>query len=265
MHRLRGIEEALPGRLGDLLRERCRTAAAVERVISVPERAPVLIVGAADGPDLEAVVAHDCGGSDACGAVRGGSSCRTIYQAPARPVNRPKGAVRVRRLHAALAHSEETQHGTQRRESRLFRTVSGSRSATARTAATSRRPSNGRTRRAIRAASPWSSRTRRAQGDLQTLGGLQRAACLSEAWARTAARPRPGAPLGMAVNDFGNSGYDGPQPPHGHGTHHYHFRLLALDVPELNLARLVRASRTCLDAAQPHVIAQAETVGTFQS
>jgi hypothetical protein len=66
------------------------------------------------------------------------------------------------------------------------------------------------------------------------------------------------------MNDFGNSGYDGPQPPHGHGTHHYHFRLLALDVPELNLP--ARASvKDLLDAAQPHVIAQAETVGTFES
>ncbi|HEX3843823.1 MAG TPA: YbhB/YbcL family Raf kinase inhibitor-like protein [Steroidobacteraceae bacterium] len=76
--------------------------------------------------------------------------------------------------------------------------------------------------------------------------------------------PKAGAPLGTAVNDFGNSGYDGPQPPHGHGTHHYHFRLLALDVPELNLP--ARASvKDLLDAAQPHVIAQAETVGTFES
>lgn len=75
---------------------------------------------------------------------------------------------------------------------------------------------------------------------------------------------RPGASLEMAVNDFGNRAYDGPQPPHGHGVHHYHFRLLALDVPELSLPS--RASvKDVLDAAQPHVIAQAETVGTFQS
>jgi len=29
-------------------------------------------------------------------------------------------------------------------------------------------------------------------------------------------------------NDFGNIGYDGPCPPHGHGTHHYHFTLYAV-------------------------------------
>jgi len=72
------------------------------------------------------------------------------------------------------------------------------------------------------------------------------------------------SPLEMAVNDFGNRSYDGPQPPHGHGVHHYHFRLLALDVPELRLP--ARASvKEVMDAARPHVIGEAETVGTYQS
>ncbi len=70
--------------------------------------------------------------------------------------------------------------------------------------------------------------------------------------------------LRMAVNDFGNRGYDGPQPPHGHGTHHYHFRLLALDVPELTVPP--RASvQDVLAAARTHVLAEAETVGTYRS
>ena len=73
-----------------------------------------------------------------------------------------------------------------------------------------------------------------------------------------------GTPLEMGVNDFGNRSYDGPQPPHGHGVHHYHFRLLALDVPELRLP--ARASvKEVSDAAQPHVIGEAETVGTYES
>ena len=76
--------------------------------------------------------------------------------------------------------------------------------------------------------------------------------------------PKAGAPLAMGVNDFGKSGYDGPQPPRGHGTHHYHFRLLALDVPELSLPAHASV-KDVLDAAQPHVIAQAETIGTFES
>ena len=32
-------------------------------------------------------------------------------------------------------------------------------------------------------------------------------------------------------NDFGNARYDGPEPPKGHGVHHYHFRLGALSFP----------------------------------
>ena len=73
----------------------------------------------------------------------------------------------------------------------------------------------------------------------------------------------PAGSLVMGVNDFGNRGYDGPQPPPGHGTHHYHFRLLALDVPELSLPD--RASvKDVMDAAHPHVIAETETVGTFE-
>jgi Raf kinase inhibitor-like YbhB/YbcL family protein len=75
---------------------------------------------------------------------------------------------------------------------------------------------------------------------------------------------RSAAALAMAVNDFGNRGYDGPQPPHGHGTHHYHFRLLALDVPELDL-HPEASVKDVLDAAQSHLIAQAEMIGTFQS
>ena len=70
--------------------------------------------------------------------------------------------------------------------------------------------------------------------------------------------------LETAVNDFGNRAYDGPQPPHGHGMHHYHFRVLALDVPELSLPSQA-SIEDLLHAAQPHVIAEAETVGTFQS
>ncbi|HVS77150.1 MAG TPA: YbhB/YbcL family Raf kinase inhibitor-like protein, partial [Steroidobacteraceae bacterium] len=65
-----------------------------------------------------------------------------------------------------------------------------------------------------------------------------------------------GASLETAVNDFGNRAYDGPQPPHGHGVHHYHFRLLALDVPELNLPPQAKITDV-LNAAHSHVIAQA--------
>ena len=73
------------------------------------------------------------------------------------------------------------------------------------------------------------------------------------------------AALGSAkqgVNDFGNVGYGGPCPPRGHGVHHYHFRLYALDA-ELNLAP--RVSRRQLEAAvKGHILAQTELIGTYQ-
>lgn len=67
----------------------------------------------------------------------------------------------------------------------------------------------------------------------------------------------------FARNDFGNAMYDGPAPPRGHGMHHYHFRLAALDVdavetsPDQTADELWRSIR-------PHVLAEAETVGTYQ-
>jgi Raf kinase inhibitor-like YbhB/YbcL family protein len=72
-----------------------------------------------------------------------------------------------------------------------------------------------------------------------------------------------GAPIQMAKNDFGDSRYDGPQPPPGHGVHHYHFRLFALDVPELDVFE-DSSARDVLEAARAHALAEAETVGVFE-
>lgn len=66
------------------------------------------------------------------------------------------------------------------------------------------------------------------------------------------------------VNDFGHPHYDGPQPPKGHGVHHYHFRLAALDAEALELSRRARVSDVW-KAARPHIIAEAELVGTFET
>ncbi|HTS18186.1 MAG TPA: YbhB/YbcL family Raf kinase inhibitor-like protein [Verrucomicrobiae bacterium] len=70
------------------------------------------------------------------------------------------------------------------------------------------------------------------------------------------------AGLRQGVNDFGRVGYGGPCPPRGHGVHHYHFHLYALDT-ELNLAPRVKRSQL-ESAMQGHVLAQAELVGTYQ-
>ena len=72
-----------------------------------------------------------------------------------------------------------------------------------------------------------------------------------------------GPTLQMGRNDFGNARYDGPQPPPGHGTHHYHFRLFALDVPELEVSPDSPAS-DILAAAEEHALEEAEVIGLFE-
>ena len=69
-----------------------------------------------------------------------------------------------------------------------------------------------------------------------------------------------GAVLGK--NDFGRLGYGGPMPPRGHGTHHYHFAIYALDVA---LGLRPGATRAEVVAAmQGHILARGELVGTFE-
>jgi Raf kinase inhibitor-like YbhB/YbcL family protein len=73
---------------------------------------------------------------------------------------------------------------------------------------------------------------------------------------------RPPAGLAEARNDFGRTGYGGPCPPRGGGAHHYHFRLMAISRPLLDLG----PAATVLDveqAATPYTIASTELVGTY--
>ena len=74
---------------------------------------------------------------------------------------------------------------------------------------------------------------------------------------------RPDSPPGaiQGTTSFKKIGYGGPAPPKGHGTHHYHFRLYALDKPldltgELNKTSL-------LAAMSGHILDQGELVGTY--
>jgi Raf kinase inhibitor-like YbhB/YbcL family protein len=73
---------------------------------------------------------------------------------------------------------------------------------------------------------------------------------------------RPTAGLHEARNDFGKAGYSGPCPPRGHGTHHYHFRLVAISRPSLDL-RAPASALDVLKAAQPYIVQQAEFVATY--
>ena len=62
-------------------------------------------------------------------------------------------------------------------------------------------------------------------------------------------------------NDFGERGYSGPKPPRGE-THHYHFKLFALDAP-LKLEEGAHKDEL-LRAMKGHVLDQAEVVGLYR-
>ncbi|WP_036224658.1 YbhB/YbcL family Raf kinase inhibitor-like protein [Mesoaciditoga lauensis] len=63
-------------------------------------------------------------------------------------------------------------------------------------------------------------------------------------------------------NDFGRNSYNGPCPPRGHGIHHYHFKLYALD-SFLNLKN--GASKKQLEKEMKnHILSSTELIGLYQ-
>lgn len=67
----------------------------------------------------------------------------------------------------------------------------------------------------------------------------------------------------QAINDFGKPGYGGPCPPKGHGPHHYHFKLFALDVDKLGPVPNARIADV-ENGAKKHAIGMGELVGTYE-
>ena len=65
------------------------------------------------------------------------------------------------------------------------------------------------------------------------------------------------------TNDFDKPGYGGPCPPKGHGPHHYHFKLFALDTDRLRLSANAKIA-DIENAANQHVLGKAELVGTYE-
>jgi Raf kinase inhibitor-like YbhB/YbcL family protein len=73
-----------------------------------------------------------------------------------------------------------------------------------------------------------------------------------------------GKRIGTEVtNDFGKPGYGGPCPPQGHGPHHYHFKLFALDTDRLGVSPDAKIADV-ENAARQHAIAEGELVGTYE-
>jgi Raf kinase inhibitor-like YbhB/YbcL family protein len=73
-----------------------------------------------------------------------------------------------------------------------------------------------------------------------------------------------GQKLGTEVmNDMNKPGYAGPCPPPGHGPHHYHFKLFALDTDRLGLSAGAKIADV-ENAAKQHAFGQAELVGTYE-
>lgn len=64
------------------------------------------------------------------------------------------------------------------------------------------------------------------------------------------------------TNSWPREGYGGPMPPPGHGVHHYHFKVYALDAPlELGPGA---TKEVLLKAIDDHVIGKGELVGTYE-
>ncbi len=88
-------------------------------------------------------------------------------------------------------------------------------------------------------------------------------------WVHWVAYNIPGGAAGLptdsitqGVNDFDEKGYGGPLPPEGHGVHHYHFKLYALDAdfdlrPGLSKDQL-------LGKIDGHILTTAKIVGTYE-
>jgi Raf kinase inhibitor-like YbhB/YbcL family protein len=79
---------------------------------------------------------------------------------------------------------------------------------------------------------------------------------------QASARSVPGSAT-QVVNDFGKPGYGGPCPPKGHGPHHYHFKLFALDVERLDLPGSAKIAQVESEA-EKHVVGRAELTGTYE-
>ena len=66
----------------------------------------------------------------------------------------------------------------------------------------------------------------------------------------------------QGMNSWPKLGYNGPMPPPGHGTHHYHFKVYAVDAPTGLAPRATK--KAVLAAIEGHVLAETELMGTYE-
>lgn len=76
------------------------------------------------------------------------------------------------------------------------------------------------------------------------------------------ASPKNVAGAMQGKNGSSKTGYNGPMPPKGHGVHHYHFKLYALDTT-LTLAGDT-TKKQLLETMNGHILAQGELIGTYE-
>lgn len=68
--------------------------------------------------------------------------------------------------------------------------------------------------------------------------------------------------LKQGLNTAEKTGYMGPCPPVGHGVHHYHFKLYALDT-DLNLPENTK-KEDLLKSMEGHIIEETELIGLYK-
>jgi Raf kinase inhibitor-like YbhB/YbcL family protein len=74
----------------------------------------------------------------------------------------------------------------------------------------------------------------------------------------------PGGAI-QSRTDFGSDGYGGPCPPVGHGTHHYHITVFAVDVDKLPDATGDSASAALVGYdLHFHTLAKATLTGVYK-
>ena len=85
-------------------------------------------------------------------------------------------------------------------------------------------------------------------------------ASLPEGVTNSSTLPRPPGTV-QGLNSWNTIGYRGPAPPPGHGLHHYHFVLYALDTP-LDIQPGLDKN-ALLKAMEGHILVKGELVGVY--